>query len=248
MIGVFDSGLGGLTILKELSSRLPNHPFTYIADYKNLPYGTKSLEELTAIAEELLEYFRDCEAIVIACNTLSGLLTKGYIDRSKYPPIIDMISCLSQEFLSHAKEQNLIGILATKFTIDLGEYTRLIALRHPENHIISVAATNLVTAIESEDPNLDKILKGYLEQFPNDLSHLILGCTHYNTLKTQIQTILPHVTIVDPYLNIVKTLNHFNIKSSSAPIKFLRTKELASSSRLAEQIMDQKIIWEDITL
>ncbi|MGL4388518.1 MAG: glutamate racemase [Brevinema sp.] len=247
MIGIFDSGLGGLSILKELSTQLPNHQFTYIADYKNLPYGTKSLPELKEIVIKLLDYFRHCDAIVIACNTLSGLITKGCIDTSQYPPIINMISCLSDEFLENAQSSDVLGILATKFTIDFGEYERLIALKHPISHIKNVAAINLVTAIELDDPELDSILLEYLKQFPNHLSHIILGCTHYNLLKNKIEKILAQVKIVDPYINIVKTLHDLNISSSSHLINFLSTKK-TSSSLLAEQILAQKIIWKEIIL
>ncbi|MGL4561798.1 MAG: glutamate racemase [Brevinema sp.] len=248
MVGIFDSGSGGLTILKALLKHFPNHDFTYIADYKNLPYGTKSLSELTAITKKLLDYFINCDVIIIACNTLSGLITKGYIDTSAYPPIINMISCLSTEFLEKKHPDDRLGILATKFTVELGEYERLIGTQHPVSHIQSIAATDLVPALESLDPNIDHILSKYLKQFSQNITHIILGCTHYNLLWDRVQKRMPDIIIVNPYLNIINRLRSLNISNVSSQVKFLRTNTLIPSSLLANRMMGYQIPWHNITL
>lgn len=246
MIGVLDSGLGGLTVLKKLIHHFPKHNFTYIADQKNLPYGTKTRKELINILSYFLDYFSHADAIIIACNTLSGLITKKYIDTSKYPPIINTISNLTNELVNENIYHQSVGVLATTFTIELGEYRRLINLAQPSTIIYEQSAPLLVPAIESHSSELDQILKKYIDIFPKNLSYLILGCTHYNILEDKIQKILPNTVIINPYNSIINELLALNISTGQSSIKFLTSLYSQNFQMMSENLLNKSIKWETI--
>jgi glutamate racemase len=199
-IGVFDSGLGGLLVLKELHRKLPRYDFLFLGDTKNLPYGNKSPDEIYKLAVRALEYLfgQNCSLVIIACNTISAQalrkIQREWLPKSKYvnrkalgviKPTVEIASVLS----------GLVGLIGTKRTIESLAYSREFALINPGIKLVSKTTPNFVPMIESA--KFDKrILEESLKSFKN-INSLILACTHYGMLRTEIKKIVgPRVKII----------------------------------------------------
>lgn len=197
-IGMFDSGCGGLTVLKEYIKKLPNEDFIYYGDTAHLPYGDKSKEKIIEYSEKIVDFLMNQEVkmIVIACGTASA---SAYEDlKEKYPNI--PIKNIIEPTAKLLTDEN-IGVIATKTTIRSKAWENSILKYHPSAKIKSLACPLLVPLIEEGFTNhsaTDLILKDYLRAFferedileKPSISSLILGCTHYPILKNQIQEIL----------------------------------------------------------
>lgn len=190
-IGVFDSGVGGLTVLDELIKKLPNEDFIYIADEANCPYGTKSLEEIERCVMSITKYLvkQNVKAIVIACNTASLFVNK--LRQITSIPIIDVINPTSNYAITQTKN-NCIGVIATVATINKGSYQKILT----ENNInvYSEACSEFVDFIETKDLNSieGKILvNNKLQNLKNtNIDTLIYGCTHFSILEPIIKEVL----------------------------------------------------------
>lgn len=178
-IGIFDSGIGGLTVLNELSKVLPNEDFIYFADTLHLPYGSKTKEEIISYSKYIVEYFikNDVKAIIIACGTASALAfesLKKYYD----VPIFNVIDSTVKSLKS-----DKIGILATFASISSNVWEDKILEKLPTANITKVACPKLVPLAESGLIATDetiKIITEYLKPInENKVDTLILGCTHY---------------------------------------------------------------------
>jgi len=191
-IGVFDSGVGGLTVASEIKKILPNEDLIYFGDSKNLPYGEKSKEAIieycTKITNFLLE--QNCKAIVIACNsaTANALIEIQNLISGKIP-IIDVINPVAEK-IAHEIHSS-VGVIATKATINSGLYKKSI---HKFNKFIKVyefATPLLVPAIEEgfkNHPITSSIINHYLSNKKlKNIETLILGCTHYPLLMEEIK-------------------------------------------------------------
>ncbi len=219
-IGIFDSGLGGLVILRQLKKQLPRFDYIYLGDTKNLPYGNKTQKQIYNLSAKAVEYLfsQDCELIIIACNTVSSQalrrLQREYLLKSKYKTrrILGVIRP-TVEVLGKAKT---VGLICTNRTIDSFAYSRELENVNPNIKLVAQATPKLVPMIEAR--KLDQIvLKNYLRQFKN-IDTLILGCTHYGLIKKEIQKFLPGVKIVaqedllpsklKSYLHSHKALEH----------------------------------------
>lgn len=183
-IGVFDSGIGGLTVLKTLIKKIPNNEYVYYGDTKNLPYGNKSIEELKSLSSNIIEFLlnKKVDMIVIACGTVSSNLS-SYL-REKYDiKIIDIISPVIN-YLNNSNYNN-IGIIATQATINSKIFSRNI-----NKNIKEVACPMFVPIIENNKIyELNNYFKEYLENL-KDCDLIVLGCTHYPLIKKQINEYL----------------------------------------------------------
>lgn len=199
-IGLFDSGIGGTSIWKEIHALMPNENTIYLADSKNAPYGLKSKEEIIALSckntEFLLEH--NCKIIVVACNTATTNAIKEL--RAKYKvPFIGIEPAIKPAALQ-TKTQT-IGILATKGTLNSELFHNSVS-NHPEVKIIEQIGHGLVQLIENGDinsPEMEELLKSYLNpMIEKNIDYLVLGCSHYPYLIPQIQKIIPsHIQIID---------------------------------------------------
>lgn len=217
-IGMFDSGCGGLTVLKEFIKELPHEDFIYYGDTAHLPYGDKSKEKIIEYSEEIVKFLlqKDVKMIVIACGTASAMAYDYLKEKYSGVPIINIIEPTAKEV-----REKEIGVIATKGTIKSKAWEKAIIKYHPETHITSVACPLLVPLIEEGFSNhsaTNLILLEYLRSF-KDISSLILGCTHYPILKEQIQTILGNsINIINAGTyaaqETLKTLNSLHIENS----------------------------------
>lgn len=199
-IGLFDSGIGGTSIWKEVRTLLPNENTIYLADSKNAPYGLKSKEEIIFLCEKNTEFLleQNCKLIVVACNTATTNAIKEL--RAKYKvPFIGIEPAIKPAALQ-SKTQT-IGILATKGTLNSALFHENVA-KHPEVQIIEQIGHGLVQLIENdaiESAEMNDLLKSYLlPMVAKNIDYLVLGCSHYPYLIPQIKKIIPStIKIID---------------------------------------------------
>ena len=183
-IGVFDSGIGGLTVLKRLIDRYPNNEYIYYGDTKNIPYGDKSIEELKVLASNIVDFLinKKVDMIVIACGTVSSNLS-DYLKEKYNIKIVDIISPVIN-YLNNS-EYEKIGVIATTATINSKIFSRNI-----NKDIKEVACPMFVPIIENN--NLSELENGfniYLTDL-KDRDIIVLGCTHYPIIKDEIHKFL----------------------------------------------------------
>ncbi|MBV2196156.1 MAG: glutamate racemase [Flavobacterium sp.] len=199
-IGLFDSGVGGTSIWKEVHSLLPNENTIYLADSKNAPYGLKSKEEILLLSVKNTEFLlnQNCKIIVVACNTATTNAIKEL--RTKYDvPFIGIEPAIKPAALQ-SKTQT-IGILATKGTLNSELFHKSVS-NHPDVKIIEQIGHGLVQLIENGDinsPEMEELLRSYLTPMvEKNIDYLVLGCSHYPYLIPQIKKLIPsHIQIID---------------------------------------------------
>lgn len=199
-IGLFDSGIGGTSIWKEIHNLLPNENTIYLADSKNAPYGMKSKEEIVELSFKNTEFLleKNCKIIVVACNTATTNAIKEL--RLKYDvPFIGIEPAIKPA--ANSSKTNTIGILATKGTLNSELFHEKIRT-YSNVRIIEQIGHGLVQLIENGDINTQEmmeLLESYLNpMIKQNIDYLVLGCSHYPYLIPQIKKILPsHVEIID---------------------------------------------------
>lgn len=190
-IGVFDSGIGGVTVLDKLIEMFPNEDFIYLGDTINLPYGTKSKEQLesiiTGVAEKLIA--RDVKAIVIACNTATA--NSMHLSKITDIPIIGVVEPTAKYSISQSANKK-IAVLATNVTIDSGIYQKYI---EPEAKGYYIKCSEFVDQIEASNidtPSSHQLVRSKLEHLQNEgIDTVIHGCTHFGLYAKEIKAVLP---------------------------------------------------------
>ncbi|NRR90908.1 glutamate racemase [Winogradskyella undariae] len=246
-IGIFDSGIGGTSIFKEIHSLLPNENCIYLADSINAPYGNKSKEDIIKLSIKNTEYLinKGCKIIVIACNTA----TTNAIDylRANYNiPFIGIEPAIKPAALN--TQTKAIGILATKGTLSSQLFHKTTDLYSEGIKIIEQEGDGIVQLIESGQLNSNKMkslleiyLKPMLEQ---NIDHLVLGCTHYPYLIPMLSKMLPsHIKIIDSGRAVANqtkvvlaSLDLLNPSSENPKIELLSNSDIA----VLNTILDNK--------
>ena len=206
-IGMFDSGIGGLTILKEFIKKYPNNHYIYYGDTKNLPYGTKEKEELLKLVKPIISFFtkQKVDFIIIACGTISANCFSE-LKKMTTIPIYDIITP-TINYLNHNNYKS-IAIFATNRTIDSHIFKdKLIA-----KDVLEIKTPEFVPMIENNKLDLS-IIKNYCLQALN-YDILILGCTHYPLLINELKKYLsiPILNMAIPLLNSIEISNDTNFK------------------------------------
>lgn len=201
-IGVFDSGVGGLTCLSDLIEKFPNEDFIYLADNLNCPYGVKSKTELEAIVAKNIHFFEklDVKAIVIACNTATA---NSYHIKSNVP-IIRIIEPTAN--IANAISSN-IGLLATNYTVNSKVYERYL-----KGRVIGIPCSEFVGLVEWGKMGTTlayEVVAIKLGPIKGEVDTVILGCTHFGLLTHEIKKVLGDVKIVDSSLAIASVLKSF---------------------------------------
>jgi glutamate racemase len=204
-IAVFDSGVGGLTVLHELLVALPHEDFLYLGDTARFPYGTRSGEELAAFAlqigDELLG--RGAKLLVVACNSATAAALPAL--RARFEPATDVIGVVGPESQAAvvATRTGRIGLLATPATVASGAYEQALAQADPHVRLESVACPDLAPIIQGGFPFDERVVetvRGYCRPLRTArVDTVILGCTHYPLVRPMLQRMLgPDVTLVTP--------------------------------------------------
>ena len=231
-IGVFDSGVGGLTVLKELKKLLPNEDYIYFGDTARVPYGTKSKKTITTFACQIVEFLlkKKVKLIVTACNTVSS--NSMSVLKKKYSvPIIGVIEPGVELALKWARNKN-IGIIGTQSTINSHKYRDLLLNKNKKLTIIEQACPLFVPVVEEGLMNhkiADMAIQYYLSGIKkSNIDTLILGCTHYplliksfkNFFKKEIKLINSGYAVSLKVKNILKMKNLFTAKKKNGKINF----------------------------
>lgn len=225
-IGFFDSGIGGVTVLKECIKLNPNFKYIYYSDSINNPYGDKSRAELIFITSNIVSKLIDmgCYIIVIACNTASALCV-DYL-RNKYKNIcfIAIEPAIKVAYDNDINSNTLI--MATKGTVDSNRFKQLYS-KYSSNHFYLLSCSGLANLIENGNVSAIKnYLENNLSSYKGIVSSVVLGCTHYPLIKNEISDVLGDVTFYDGSLGIAHQLkkiildNKF-INTGEFEIKFL---------------------------
>jgi len=202
MIGIFDSGIGGLSYTKELNKILPQYDFIYLGDQLRVPYGGRSQEAIIKFTEECVNklWGLGAKIIITACNTASAealrFLQNKYLDKK-------ILGILIPGVEKALETKGNIGIIATKATVEIKSYVKEIQKKDSTRKVFQKAAPLLVPLIEEnygKKPECRKILKTYLRSLKNaKVKNLILGCTHYSHIFSVFKKNMgPQVKIIDP--------------------------------------------------
>lgn len=201
-IGIFDSGIGGLSVLHEAMRRYPHATYIYYADKNNVPYGEKTREQVLQYVKEILDFLieKKCDAIVIACNTATSVATKEL--RSTYPiPIIGMEPAVKKAVELYGSTNKKILVAATPITVSGDKLNNLISsLNYP--YIDTIALPQLVRFAEKGEFDTLEV-KNYLNETFKDYCFdeyeaIVLGCTHFNYFKDELKKLFgKHIHFVD---------------------------------------------------
>ena len=210
-IGVFDSGVGGLTVAREIMRQLPNERIVYFGDTARVPYGNKSPETITRFSRQIVRFLQmqDVKAIVVACNSASACAVSE-LEKEVELPIIDVVRPGAKTAIGATKNDK-IGVIATEATIGSGIYSRYIKENDSDAMVLSKACPLFVPLVEEglwEDPVTDEIAGRYLAELIDvGIDTLILGCTHYPIIRSTIGRIMGDgVTLVNPAYETAREL------------------------------------------
>lgn len=225
-IGVFDSGVGGISVLKELLRCLPNERFIYYADSANAPYGIKSLSEVKRLSLEIANFLildRGVKALVVACNTATSAAIN--ILRQEFSiPVIGMEPALKPA-VSLAQEGQVL-VMATPMTIREDKFQRLLSRYGDRHKVISLPCPGLVELIEQGEVSGEKLRALLATLFsPLDLTKIevvVLGCTHYVFVKSEIASFFPeNVAVIDGNLGTAKQVRRVLEEQGLLSLKWL---------------------------
>ena len=202
-VGVFDSGVGGLTVAREISRQLPNENIVYFGDTARVPYGSKSQNTIIRFSEQIIRFLKtkDVKAIVIACNTASALALDAVRDEFDLP-IMGVVIPGARAAVEATKNRK-VGVVGTDATVQSGMYTKVIHGMAPDITVIEKACPLFVPLVEEgfkEHPVTGEIIEYYLESMRStDIDAMILGCTHYPLLRSRIREYMgDKIQIVNP--------------------------------------------------
>lgn len=202
-IGVFDSGVGGLTVVREIIRQLPSENIVYFGDTARVPYGTKSRDTVINYSEQIVNFLqtKQVKAIVIACNTATAYALEVLKDKLDIP-IIGVVRPGAVTAVN-ATRNGRIGIIATEGTVGSGIYPKVIKEYNPEIQVVQKACPLFVSLVEegwTNDPVTDEVARRYLKSLlDSNIDTLVLGCTHYPLLRKTIGRLVGEkVTLVNP--------------------------------------------------
>ena len=244
-IGIFDSGLGGINVLKEMIKVHPYESYIYIGDNKNVPYGNKSMNELytlaTKIIDKLIEF--DVDIIIVACGTISSTI---YDKLQNYcsVPIVNIVAT-TIDYINKLKIDS-IAVMATPNTIKSHIFKKILK----SEKVYEVECKDLASIIENNTTNETK--KIYIEKYlcdvkKQDVKNIILGCTHYPLVKEEIQKYLNNVVIFDMGIILAQ---HFSITKSNdkLEVKVFFTYDNENIKNKVNKILNFSITTEQIDL
>lgn len=262
-IGIFDSGIGGLTVANAIKILMPNESIVYFGDTAHLPYGDKSADAIRYFSLRIAKFFieQNCKMVVIACNSASSTSYETLLDFYKDELIfINVIDPLVQTVLS--EDVKKIGVIATKATIASNVYPRKLKAKNPMLEVQQLATPLLAPMIEEGFHNNDvsqSIIQNYLKQTElANIEALLLACTHYPLIREEIKSYLPsEVLVLDPNTScaeqVLDTLQKFDIENdgeypkedafyvSDLTASFIETTQLFYNKKVA---LNEALIWK----
>ncbi len=211
-IGVMDSGIGGLTVVRELQRLLPGEDIIYFGDSANCPYGNKTGDQIFELSRHMLEFLgsREVKCVAIACNTISTL-----VDRLR-PCFGFRIVSIVEEAAKYVVREQLpsVGLIGTEFTVASGKYDELIHQGSPACRVVGKGSPLLAALVDRGDFNQEEIDREIRTQVDVILSrepvgHLILGCTHYPIVEENFRRCYPQLELINPALEQAKAVRDY---------------------------------------
>lgn len=249
-IGVFDSGVGGTTVLKEILSILPNENIFYYGDSKNSPYGQKSAEEIRELCYKILDFFiaNECKAVVVACNTATAAALDSLKNRYSIP-IIGVIDAGVKRALK-VSSNNKINILATPFTVSSKAYITKFNKISKNISVTQEGCPEFCTMIETGwETHEDRyeLLKSHIDNLSKEADTLILGCTHYPIIREDIEKYFSG-KIVDParetaleLYSLLKLSDSLNTSDKKGRVDFFVSGNKERFKKVAEKFLGFEI-------
>ncbi len=250
-IGIFDSGVGGLTVARSIIDQLPGESILYVGDSARGPYGPRPLAEVRTFSLEILDQLVDagCKALVIACNTASAAMLRDARERYAIP-VVEVIQPAARRAVSASRTGN-IGVIGTNATIESGAYLDAFAAA-PQLQITSIACpllTEFVERGETSGTEITKVTKEYLQPLiDKKIDTLVLGCTHYPLLTGVISYVMGNdVTLVSSAEETAKDLYRVLVEndllntSGKPTYKFVSTGESELFTGLARRFLGPEV-------
>ena len=199
-IGVFDSGVGGISVLARLAKELPNEDFVFYGDSANAPYGERNRDWIERRSRDIVEHLMDegAKAIVIACNTATSCAATTLRADYAHIPIIGVEPALKPATL--AKDVETILVMATPITLRLDKFQRLAERWGGDHQVINVPCPGLAGRIEKGDldaPDVEDMIRGFVGDYVGSADAVVLGCTHYPFVADAIRAVLGDVQLFD---------------------------------------------------
>lgn len=253
-IGLLDSGVGGLSVLKKVIKKLPNESTIFIGDQANMPYGDKSRQEVIALTRRMVKFLlnRNVKLIIFACNTATAA-AMSIIQREIAPQIIGVIQSGSLAAARTTKNKK-VAVIATTVTVNSHAYSKDIKFRDPEIKVTELATPKLAPLVEAQEDyatNLRVVQESLKDLQHQDFDTLVLGCTHYPLIEDEIsQTVGKRIQIVDPADQVAQytanVLKRDQLESGSrARHEYFTSGAPDEFTRVARQwLKDQRIISE----
>jgi glutamate racemase len=256
-IGVFDSGVGGLTVLQEIYRQLPHESVLYFGDTARVPYGNRSAAEILKFTRETLDWMvqQRVKMAIMACNTSSALALETVRDEYDLP----ILGVILPGARAAARQGRRIGVIATPATVNSNAYLHAIREANPHAQVWQVACPEFVPLIENnrlEEPYTLEIAKEYIQPLlDRSIDTLVYGCTHYPHLEPILRQFVPQsVQFINPAIDVVtaatKELNLLGIQShgNALPTKFIVSGDSGQFTQIATQWLPTQPFVEQITL
>lgn len=274
MIGVFDSGSGGLTILKALTERLPDQDFLYLGDHGNAPYGHRSNEQIVDFTKAGVAHLMTagCSLVILACNTAAAVALRSLQENwlpKHHPenrilgvlvPMVEAITGVPWSQIDGATKQSTerILLLATKKTVASGAYEEEISKRAPHVELIQKACPGLVDAIEGGAGHapLSGMVEGYISEINTEnVSRAVLGCTHFPLVENHFKTALgknisilsqPDI-VADALADYLRRHKYFNV-SGTGRVTFLTTGNASTVNAVSGRLVGQELNFSTVDI
>lgn len=251
-IGVFDSGIGGLSVVKNIMQNLPNENVVYFGDNARIPYGNKSVATIQKFTEQTMRFLlkQEVKAIIIACNTISAVAKDTVLQLAGNIPVIDVITAGTKACATLFQR---IGIIATPATINSQAYPRAIHQIDPEAQVYAQACALFVPMVEEgfiNHPALELVAREYLQHITKkNIECIVLGCTHYPLISQTIAKVIgPKIKIIDPAItaceelkNILQTNNMLNTNNEAGTYKFYVTDVPVKFQSIGERFLNHSM-------
>lgn len=251
-IGVFDSGLGGLTVLKELRRLLPHENFIFVGDSARAPYGSRTPEEIISFLQQFMDYFqsRGVKMAVCACNTMTSYGYPVIKDKTSFT-LVPMNPAIIPAAKASANKH--IGVIATEATIKKGMHKQAAFNLDSQIKVFGVGCPKFVPLIETghiQGKEIEDAVQEYADEFKTDDIHsLILGCTHYPIISEilakhfgkDVALINPALETAKDAVNILKQNNLLNIQEQTGSLELRFSAKQSNSEKMAEIILGSDI-------
>lgn len=256
LIGVFDSGVGGLTVAKQIEQRLPGAPFVFFGDTKYVPYGARPAEQVVQLIAAICHHLvsMQVEVIVMACNTSSALAYEPVCSWCPVP-VLGIINEAAKAAV-HQTRHGKIGVIANKLTASSGAYERAVAKVIADEQrlldsveVFPMGCPKLVPLVESGRVNTPEAREALLEYLvplqQQNIDTLVLGCTHYPFLAATIRDILgPDVALIDPAIYVADTLRQMGWEAQvgqASPQRYQVSGQPDSFARTAQILLNKPV-------